>query len=128
MADVLKFTEDHLWLRVEGNRAQIGMSEYGQEELGTEIAVELPDVGDEVEKGDPFGELESVRTVSELLSPLTGTVTAINSELEDHPTIVDEDPYHEGGLVDIKINDESELEDLMDADEYEEFAAGEDEG
>src|SRR5437764_286718 len=87
MADALKFTEDHLWLRVEGNRAQLGISEYGQAELGEVIAVELPDVGDEVEKGEPFGELESVRTVSELLSPLTGTVTAINPELEDHPAI-----------------------------------------
>ena len=103
MADILKFTEDHLWLRVEGNRAQLGISDYGQAELGEVIAVELPDVGDEVEKGEPFGELESVRTVSELLSPLTGTVTAINSELEDHPAIVNEDPYHEGWLVEIKI-------------------------
>jgi len=128
MADVLKFTEDHLWLRVEGNRAQIGISDYGQAELGEVIAVELPDVGDEVEKGEPFGELESVRTVSELLSPLTGTVSAINSELEDHPAIVNEDPYHEGWLVEIKMTDEGELEDLMDADEYEEFASGEDEG
>ena len=66
MAEILKFTEDHLWLRVEGNRAQLGISDYGQEELGEVIAVELPDVGDEVEKGEPFGELESVRTVSEL--------------------------------------------------------------
>jgi glycine cleavage system H protein len=128
MADILKFTEDHLWLRVEGNRAQLGISEYGQAELGEVIAVELPDVGDEVEKGEPFGELESVRTVSELLSPLSGTVTAINSELEDHPAIVNEDPYHEGWLVEIKIADEAELEELMDSDEYEEFAAGEDEG
>ena len=117
MADVLKFTEDHLWLRVEGNRAQLGISDYGQAELGEVIAVELPDVGD-----------ESVRTVSELLSPLTGTVIAINGELEDHPAIVNEDPYHEGWLVEIKINDEAELEDLMDADEYEEFASGEEEG
>ena len=127
MAEILKFTEDHLWLRVEGNRAQLGISDYGQAELGEVIAVELPDVGDEVEKGEPFGELESVRTVSEMVSPLSGTVTAINGELEDHPAIVNEDPYHEGWLVEIKITDEAELEDLMDADEYEEFASGEDE-
>lgn len=128
MADVLKFTEDHLWLRVEGNRAQVGISEYGQAELGEIIAVELPDVGDEVEKGEAFGELESVRTVSELLSPLTGTITAVNGELEDHPSIVNEDPYHEGWLVEMKVSDEGELEELMDADQYEEFASGEDEG
>lgn len=127
MADILKFTEDHLWLRVEGDRVQLGISEFGQTELGEVIAVELPDVGDEVEKGEPFGELESIRTVSELLCPLTGTVTAINSELEDHPSIVNEDPYHEGWLVEIKLKDEGELEDLMDADEYEEFTGGEEE-
>ena len=125
---VLRFSGDHLWVRAEADRAQIGISDQGQDTIGEVIAVELPDVGDEVEKGEPFGELESVRTVSELLSPLSGTVSAINTELEDHPSIVNEDPYHEGWLVEIKITDEGELEDLMDADEYEEFASGEDEG
>ena len=127
MAEVLKFTEDHLWVRVEGNHAHLGISEYGQVELGEVIAVELPDVGDEVEKGEPFGEIESVRTVSELLAPLSGTIVAINTELDDHPSIVNEDPYHEGWLVEIEMTDEAELEDLMDADEYEEYAAGEEE-
>jgi glycine cleavage system H protein len=127
MADTLKFTEDHLWVRVEGNRAHLGVSDYGQSELAEVIAVELPDVGDELEKGEPFGEIESVRTVSELVSPLSGTVTAINTELEDHPRIVNEDPYHEGWLVEIEVADEAELDELMDSDEYEEFAAGEDE-
>ncbi|HLK10882.1 MAG TPA: glycine cleavage system protein GcvH [Candidatus Binatia bacterium] len=128
MADTLKFTEDHLWVRVEGSRAHVGISDYGQNELGEVIAVELPDVGDELEKGEPFGEIESVRTVSELLSPLGGTVTAINSDLDDHPRIVNEDPYHEGWLVEIELADETELEDLMDSDEYEEYASGESEG
>jgi len=128
MADTLKFTEDHLWVRVEGNRAQIGVSDYGQNELGEVIAVELPDVGDELEKGEPFGEVESVRTVSELLSPLGGTVTAINTDIEDHPRIVNEDPYHEGWLVEVEIADEADLEELMDTDEYEEFASGGEEG
>jgi glycine cleavage system H protein len=127
MAEILKFTEDHLWLRVEGNRAQLGISDYGQEELGEVIAVELPDVGDEVEKGEPFGELESVRTVSELVSPLSGTVTAINGELEDHPAIVNEDPYHEGWLIEIELANEDELEELMATDDYEEYVAGRDE-
>lgn len=128
MADTLKFTEDHLWVRVEGSRAQIGVSDYGQNELGEVIAVELPDVGDEVEKGEPFGEVESVRTVSELLAPLGGTVTAINTDIEEHPRIVNEDPYHEGWLVEVEIADEADLEELMDTDEYEEFASGGDEG
>lgn len=124
MADTLKFTEDHLWVRVEGNRAQVGLSEYGQSELGEVIAVEVPDVGDEIEKGEPFGEIETVRTVQELIAPLSGSVTAVNTELEDQPRIVNEDPLHEGWLVEIEMSDESELEDLMDLDEYEEFAAG----
>src|SRR5579883_810916 len=111
MADTLKFTEDHLWVRVEGQRAHVGISDYGQAELGEVIAVELPDVGDELEKGEPFG----------------GTVTAINSDLDDHPRIVNEDPYHEGWLVEIEMTDETELEDLMDSDEYEAYASGESE-
>jgi glycine cleavage system H protein len=128
VADTLKFTEDHLWVRVEGTRAQLGISEYGQNEFGEVIAVEVPDVGDEIEKGEPFGEVETVRTVCELISPLSGSVTAVNSELEDQPRIVNEDPLHEGWLIEIEMTDESELEDLMDLDEYEEFAAGEEEG
>ena len=128
MADSLKFTEDHLWVRVEGNRAQIGVSVYGQKDLGEVIAVELPDIGDELEKGEPFGELESTRTVTEIISPLTGAVVATNSELDDHPGIVNEDPEHDGWLVEIELNDEGELEDLLDADEYEAFASGEREG
>src|SRR5262249_19791707 len=105
MADSLKFTEDHLWIRVDGKRAQIGISEYGRNGLGEVIAVEMPEVGDEMERGEPFGEVESVRTVSELISPLSGAVTAINTDLEDHPRIVNEDPLHEGWLVEIELAD-----------------------
>src|SRR5262245_20243342 len=105
MADGLKFTEDHLWVRIEGARAQIGLSVYGQNELGEVIAVELPEVGDELEKGEPFGEVESTRTVTEIVSPLTGQVTAINTEIEDHPGIVNEDPEHDGWLVEIEVSD-----------------------
>jgi glycine cleavage system H protein len=113
---------------VDGKRAQIGISEYGQNELGEVIALEMPEVGDEMERGEPFGEVESVRTVSELISPLSGAVTATNTDLEDHPRIVNEDPLHEGWLVEIELADEAELEELMDLDEYEEFASGEREG
>jgi glycine cleavage system H protein len=127
VADALKFTEDHLWVRVEGTRAQVGISEYGQSELGEVIAVEVPDVGDEIEKGEPFGEIETVRTVQELIAPLSGPVTAVNTELEDQPRIVNEDPLHEGWLIEIEMTEESELEDLMELDEYEEFS-GEDQG
>jgi glycine cleavage system H protein len=88
----------------------------------------MPEVGDEMERGEPFGEVESVRTVSELISPLSGAVTAINTDLQDHPRIVNEDPLHEGWLVEVELADEAELEELMDLDEYEEFASGEQEG
>jgi len=122
MADSLKFTDDHLWVRVEGKRAQVGLSEYAQDELGEVIAVELPDVGDTLEKGESFGEVESIKTVSELVAPVSGTISAVNAELEDHPSLVNEDPYHEGWLVEIELSDRDEVEDLMDPDEYEEFA------
>jgi glycine cleavage system H protein len=128
MAETLKFTQDHLWVRVDGRRAQVGVSEYGQSELGEVIGVELPEVGDEMEKGEPFGELESVRTVSELIAPVTGTITAVNPELEDQPTIVNEDPYHGGWLLELELANEEEIEGLMDTDEYESFASGESDG
>src|SRR5947199_8925855 len=107
MAETLKFTEDHLWVRVEGNRAHLGISEYGQADLGEVIAVDLPDVGDELEKGAPFAEIESVRTVSELPAPLSGTFVATHSELDDHPAIVHADRYHGGSLVGGWVPDEA---------------------
>lgn len=124
---VLRFSDDHLWVRAEADRAQIGISDQGQDAIGEIIAVELPDVGDTVEKGETFGELESVRTVQELISPVNGTVRAVNGELEDQPTLANEDPYHEGWLIEIELDDESELESLMAAEEYEEYVAGSDE-
>lgn len=122
MAEHLKFTKDHLWVRIEGKRAQVGLSEYAQDELGEVIAVELPDVGDALEQGESFGEIESTKTVSDLLAPVTGRVLAVNTDLEDHPTLVNEDPYHEGWLVELELKDRAELDDLMDPDEYEESA------
>ena len=82
----------------------------------------MEDVGDVVEKGESFGEIESVRAVSDLIAPVSGTVSAINVDLEDHPALVNDDPYHEGWLLEIEISDKSEVEELMDPDEYEEFA------
>jgi glycine cleavage system H protein len=127
MAENLKFTEDHLWVRVRGKRAQLGISEYGQEELGEVIAVELPDVGDVLEKGESFGEIESIKTVSDLIAPVSGTVSATNTDLENHPALVNDDPYHEGWLLEVELSDKTEIEDLMDPDEYEEFASAEEE-
>ncbi len=124
---VLRFSDDHLWVRAEAERAQIGISDQGQDSIGEIIAVELPDVGDSIEKGEPFGELESVRTVRELVAPVNGTVRAVNGELEDHPSLANEDPYHEGWLIEVELADEGELEDLMATEDYEEFVAGSDE-
>jgi glycine cleavage system H protein len=124
---VLRFSNDHLWIRAEADRAQIGISDQGQDAIGEIIAVELPDVGDSIERGEAFGELESVRTVQELIAPVSGTVRAVNGELEDHPSVANEDPYHEGWLVEVELADESELEELMATEDYEEFVAGSDE-
>jgi glycine cleavage system H protein len=127
MAENLKFTEDHVWVRITGKRAQIGLSEYMQDELGEIIAVELPDVGDTLERGESFGEIESVKTVSDLIAPVSGTVSATNTDLEDQPTLVNEDPYREGWLLELELSDKTELDDLMDRDEYEDFTeSGED--
>lgn len=127
VATVLRFSDDHLWVRAEADRAQIGISDQGQDAIGEIIAVELPDVGDAVEKGETFGELESVRTVQELISPVNGTVRAVNGDLEDHPSLANEDPYHEGWLIEIELDDESELDALMAVEEYEDYVAGGDE-
>jgi glycine cleavage system H protein len=121
---VLRFSRDHLWVRAEADRAQIGISDQGQDAIGEIIAVELPDVGDSIEKGETFGELESVRTVLELISPVNGTVRAVNDDLEDHPALANEDPYHEGWLIEIELDDEAELESLLATEEYEDYVAG----
>lgn len=123
-ATVLRFTEDHLWIRAESDRAQIGISDLGQDKIGEVIAVELPDIGDSLEKGEPFGELESVRTVQELVAPVSGTVCGVNGDLEDHPALANEDPYHEGWLIEVELADENELEDLLATEDYEELVAG----
>jgi glycine cleavage system H protein len=125
-ATILRFTEDHLWVRAEADRAQIGISDPGQEDLGEIIAVQLPDIGDSVERGESFGEVESVRTVLELISPVNGKVRAVNGELDDNPSLSNEDPYHEGWLIEVELADETELDDLLATDEYEDLVAEED--
>jgi glycine cleavage system H protein len=127
MADTLKFSRNHLWLRVDGTRACVGISEHAQGELREIIDLELPDVGDNILRGEAFGQLESVEGVNELIAPVTGQVVAINTELEDHPGVINEDPYHEGWLIELELNDDAELDDpeLMDPDEYDDFISGE---
>lgn len=124
---VLGFSADHLWVRAEADRGQVGISDLGQDRLGEIIGVELPDVGDSIEKGEPFGEIESVLTVHELVAPVSGKVRAVNGELEDHPSLPNEDPYHEGWLIEVQLDDELELEELMAVEDYEEYVAGSEE-
>lgn len=123
MERVLKVSEQHVWVGVEGGHVHLGLTNYAQRELGRIISVELPEVGDELERGEPFAEIESVETVSELIAPVSGTVLAVNTELEDHPSLINEDPYSEGWLVEMRLKDESEIELLMDMDEYYHFVA-----
>jgi glycine cleavage system H protein len=117
--EALRFTRDHLWVRVDGRHARIGLSDHGQVALGEIKAVELPEIGDAVERGETFGELESPRTVAELCAPVSGTVTAINTELEDSPSLVNDDPHHDGWLVEVALSDPDELDELMSAEQYE---------
>jgi len=117
--DTVKFSQDHFWIRVDGRHARIGFSEHGQSALGEVKAIELPEIGDPVERGEPFAELESQRTVSELLSPVSGTVIAVNAELEDSPSLVNDDPHHDGWLVQVDLSDLAELDDLMSSEQYE---------
>lgn len=121
MERILKVSQHHVWAGIEDQHVFFGLTNYGQGELGRIISVELPEVGDKVEKGEPFAELESYTTVSELIAPLSGTVIAVNPDLETHPSAINEDPYSEGWLIEVKLKDGSEVQTLMDMDEYYHF-------
>lgn len=123
---VLRFTDDHFWVRVEDDVAQFGISELGQRRAGEIVAVELPEVGERIERGEVCGELETARTVQEFRAPVSGTVAAINGELEEQPSLANEDPYYEGWLVEVELDDPSELDELLSTDEYEDLVADED--
>ena len=114
----VRYTKDHEWVKPAGETARVGISDYAQDQLGDIVFVELPGVGDAFEKGDEFGTLESVKAVSELYMPVGGEVTAINEALEDAPELVNNDPYGEGWMIEIKASDPSETEALMDKDAY----------
>ena len=116
-----KYSEDHEWVKFEDGKATIGITEFAQSELGDIVFVELPAEGDEITTGESFGSVESVKTVSELYAPLSGTVVEINEELEDSPELVNESPYEEAWMVVIELSDESQLDKLLDADAYEEM-------
>ena len=121
MNRVVKVSEQHLWVGGDDQHVQVGLTNLIQSELGTVISVELPEVGDKMEKGEAFAEVESVATVHELISPVSGTVSAVNANLEEHPSVINEDPYNEGWLVEVRLKNEAEIDSLMDMDEYYHF-------
>lgn len=117
----LKYTEEHEWVLVEEDIVTIGITDFAQEQLGDVVFVELPEEGDEVEAGKSFGVVESVKAVSDIYAPVSGEVVEVNDELPDEPETINSSPYDDGWLIKIKLTDPSELDDLMDADAYQEF-------
>lgn len=114
----LKYTKDHEWVKVEGNEALIGITDFAQRELGDIVYVDINSVGSEVAREEVFGTVEAVKTVSDLFMPLTGTVLEINAELNDNPELVNSDPYGKGWMVKVSLSDLAEIEDLLSADAY----------
>ena len=114
----LHYTKEHEWVKVEDGKARVGITHFAQSELGDIVFVELPEVGDEITLDQPFGSVESVKTVSELYAPVSGKVVAVNEELSDNPEFVNESPYEQAWMIEVELSNVSELEALMDADAY----------
>lgn len=119
----LKYSKEHFWVRVEANRAVIGITDYAQQELGRITSVELPEVGFELEQDDSFGSIEARKTVAELYAPIGGAVLSANEELHDAPELVNDDPYDGGWLVEVEIADSDELNLLMTVEDYQDYVA-----
>jgi len=117
----LKYSKDHEWLRVEGGNAYIGITEFAQGELGDIVFVDVDTEGEELEKEEVFGSIEAVKTVSDLFMPINGEVLSFNKKLEDDPELINTDPYGEGWVIKIAISDVNELDELLDASEYQEL-------
>jgi glycine cleavage system H protein len=116
----LRYSEDHEWVRVDGNQATIGITEFAQNELGDIVFVELPQAGDTIKMGDPFGSVESVKTVSELYAPVTGKVVKVNEGLNDSPEKINESPYGDGWMIVVEMESADELNKLWSAEKYQE--------
>ncbi|MCH7569094.1 MAG: glycine cleavage system protein GcvH [Deltaproteobacteria bacterium] len=117
----LKYSKEHEWVLVEDDVAIIGITEFAQGELGDIVFVELPEVGEKISKDDPFGSLESVKAVSDIFAPISGTVVEINDALPDSPETINEDPYGDGWMIKVQMTDMNELKDLMSPEDYAEF-------
>ena len=120
----LKYTKDHEWIKIEGNVATVGITEFAQGELGDIVYVDVDTLDDTVEEGEIFGSVEAVKTVSDLFMPLIGEVTEFNEELEDEPELVNSDPYGKGWMIKIEMTDSSQIENLLDAEAYKELIQG----
>ncbi|WP_435197284.1 glycine cleavage system protein GcvH [Natronomonas sp. EA1] len=116
--DDLRYLESHEWARVADGTARIGISDFAQDELGDIVFVELPAEGDEIVREDDFGVIESIKAVSDLYAPVSGTVTAVNEAVFDAPELVNEDPFGDGWLIEVELSDEAELDELLTAEEY----------
>jgi glycine cleavage system H protein len=114
-----RYTEEHEWVKVEGANVRVGITDFAQHELGDIVFVELPEVGDEIKADEPFGSVESVKTVSELYAPISGKIVEINEDLNDNPEFVNESPYEKAWMIVIEPSDSSEVEKLMTAEQYE---------
>ena len=114
----LKYTKDHEWIKVDGDEATIGVTDYAQSELGDIVYVEIDTEGELLDKEEVFGTVEAVKTVSDLFMPISGEVIAVNAALADTPDLVNSDPYGEGWMVKVKLSNASELDDLLSADDY----------
>ena len=120
----LRYSTDHEWAVVDGDVVRIGITDYAQDALGDVVYVELPQVGDRVDQGEPFGEVESTKSVSELFAPVSGVVSEVNDELAGAPQRLNEDPYEDGWICTITFDDAAELDSLLDADGYRDLRAG----
>ena len=116
--DDLKYTTDHEWVRLEGDRAKVGITAYAQDALGDIVFVQLPEVGERLDAGQAFGEVESTKSVSDIYAPFSGEVAARNEALESTPELVNTDPYGDGWLVELTVSDPSALDGMLDAEAY----------
>ncbi|MCD7036291.1 glycine cleavage system protein GcvH [Metabacillus sp. GX 13764] len=117
----LRYSEEHEWVKVEGDNVRVGITHFAQSELGDIVFVELPSVGDEIKADEPFGSVESVKTVSELYAPISGKVVEVNGDLDDSPEFVNESPYEKAWMIVIEPKDTNEIDSLMTAEQYEEM-------
>lgn len=118
-----KYSKDHEWVVVDGDVATVGITEFAQDQLGEVVYIDLPGEGDTVSAGDTFGEIESVKSVSELFAPVTGEIVEVNSSLDDSPETVNQDAHGDGWMIKVRMDDASEVDGLMSAEEYDAFLA-----